>query len=84
MITPCLLLSRDIHSCPGPNGEVCTCFNKGQVMDSELYLAERNLAAVHVRASCSDMDPNMNSMANNICMPILSGERYRPPSQNNF
>ncbi len=42
IITLCLLLSGDIHPCPGPNGEVCPGFNKGRVLDSGSYLAERN------------------------------------------
>ncbi len=61
----CLLLSGDIHPCPGPNGEVCPSFNKG-VLDSGSYLAERNSAVVQVRVSCSDRVPNINTMANNI------------------
>ncbi len=66
VIILCLLLSGDIHPCPGPNGEVCPGFNKGRVLDSGSYLAERNSAVVQVRVSCSDRAPNINTMANNI------------------
>ncbi len=64
IIILCLLLSGDIHPCPGPNGEVCPGFNKSRVLDSGSYF--RNSAVVQVRVSCSDRAPNINSMANNI------------------
>ncbi len=66
VILLCLLLSGDIHPCPGPNGEVFPGFNKGRVLDSGSYLAERNSAVVQVRVSCSDRAPNINTMTNNI------------------
>ncbi len=66
IIILCLLLSGNIHPCPDPNWEVCPGFNKGRVLDSGSYLAERNSAVVQVRVSCSDRAPNINSIANNI------------------
>ncbi len=60
IIILCLLLSGDIHPCPGPNGEVCPSFNKGRVWDSGSYLAEQNYAVVQVQA------PNINTIADNM------------------